>query len=148
MPLLTWKSTACYHTNCYTSIQSGNSRIPAIAHESAKRRRCLSNLHILFTVDYTSKAIKITNGGTARAYTHGRLAVVPRHTGDAFQKEKRRKIVEKKLKEASEPAYMHEILNAEAYTTISIPHLPKPLSRPRSQRVGGDAPHFRQMGRG
>ena len=44
---------------------------------------------------------------------------------DAFQKEKRRKIAEKKLEEASEPAYMDEILTAEGLIRYFDPSSPE-----------------------
>lgn len=52
---------------------------------------------------------------------------------DAFQKEKRRKIADKKLEEASEPAYMDEILTAEGlirYFDPSSPEVSKSLRGP------------------
>lgn len=52
---------------------------------------------------------------------------------DAYQKEKRRKIAEKKLEEASEPAYMDEILTAEGlirYFDPSSPEASKSLRGP------------------
>ena len=52
---------------------------------------------------------------------------------DAYQKEKRRKIAEKKLEEASEPAYMDEILTAEGlirYFDPSSPESAKSLRGP------------------
>lgn len=52
---------------------------------------------------------------------------------DAYQKEKRRKIAEKKLEEASEPAYMDEILTAEGlihYFDPSSPEAAKSLRGP------------------
>ena len=44
---------------------------------------------------------------------------------DAYQKEKRRKIAEKKLEDASEPAYMDEILAAEGLIRYFDPSLPQ-----------------------
>ena len=52
---------------------------------------------------------------------------------DAYQKEKRKKIAEKKLEEASEPAYMDEILTAEGlihYFDPSSPEAAKSLRGP------------------
>ena len=52
---------------------------------------------------------------------------------DAYQKEKRRKIAEKKLEEASEPAYMDEILTTEGlirYFDPSSPEAAKSLRGP------------------
>ena len=52
---------------------------------------------------------------------------------DAYQKEKRRKIADKKLEEASEPAYMDEILTAEGlirYFDPSSPEASKSLRGP------------------
>lgn len=52
---------------------------------------------------------------------------------DAFQKERRRKIADKKLEEASEPAYMDEILTAEGlirYFDPSSPEAAKSLRGP------------------
>ena len=52
---------------------------------------------------------------------------------EAYQKEKRRKIAEKKLEEASEPAYMDEILTAEGlirYFDPSSPEASKSLRGP------------------
>ena len=52
---------------------------------------------------------------------------------DAFHKEKRRKVAEKKLEEASEPAYMDEILTAEGlirYFDPSAPEASKALRGP------------------
>ena len=52
---------------------------------------------------------------------------------DAYQKEKRRKIADKKLEEASEPAYMDEILTAEGlirYFNPSAPAASKSLLSP------------------
>ena len=52
---------------------------------------------------------------------------------DAYQKEKRRKIADKKLEEASEPAYMDEILTAEGlirYFDPSSPEVAKSLRGP------------------
>lgn len=52
---------------------------------------------------------------------------------DAYQKEKRRKIAEKKLEEASEPAYMDEILTSEGlirYFDPSSPEASKSLRGP------------------
>ena len=52
---------------------------------------------------------------------------------DAYQKERRRKIAEKKLEEASEPAYMDEILTAEGlirYFDPSSPEASKSLRGP------------------
>ena len=52
---------------------------------------------------------------------------------EAYQKEKRRKIAEKKLEEASEPAYMDEILTAEGlirYFDPSSPEAAKSLRGP------------------
>ena len=52
---------------------------------------------------------------------------------DAYQKEKRRKIADKKLEEASEPAYMDEILTAEGlirYFDPSAPAASKTLRGP------------------
>ena len=43
---------------------------------------------------------------------------------DAYQKEKRRKIADKKLEEASEPAYMDEILTAEGLIRFFDPSAP------------------------
>ena len=43
---------------------------------------------------------------------------------DAYQKEKRRKIADKKLEEASEPAYMDEILTAEGLLRFFDPSAP------------------------
>ena len=52
---------------------------------------------------------------------------------DSYQKEKRRKIADKKLEEASEPAYMDEILTAEGlirYFDPSVPEASKALRGP------------------
>ena len=54
---------------------------------------------------------------------------------EAYNKEKRRKIAEKKLEEASEPAYMDEILTAEGlirYFDPSSPEASKSLKEPSS----------------
>lgn len=70
---------------------------------------------------------------------------------DAYQKEKRRKIADKKLEEASEPAYMDEILTAEGlirYFDPSSPEATKSLRGPsgfaaEAQRSVGTGSDFK-----